>query len=198
MVSMGKFMDQIIREKKVNIKRIVVSNVGDAFGRTQGAAFVKLVKDKKWPFEIIEHLEYPLGVQDLSAEVAKIKDAKPDVLFPVTRTGDAKLMLRELYKQRVRLMGIISPGSPGWYEPDNIKDLDKLAYYVLDNVPWVNPKSPKYKDVNKRYEKKYPGQYVDTNSGWGYVGVQVIADALERARSTDPNVAACSLTKNES
>ena len=187
MVSMGKFMDQIIKEKKVSIKRIVVSNVGDAFGRAQGAAFIKFVKDKKYPFEIVDHIEYPLGVKDLSAEVAKIKAAKPDVLFPVTRTGDAKLMLRELYKQRVGLMGIISPGSPGWYEPDNIRDLDKLAYYVLDNVPWVNAKSPKFIDVNNRYEKLYPGQYIDTNSGWGYVGVQVIADALERAKSTDPD-----------
>ena len=84
---MGKFLDQIIKEKKVTIKRIVVSNVGDAFGRGQGAAFIKFVKDKKYPFEIVEHIEYPLGVKDLSAEVAKIKAAKPDVLFPVTRTG---------------------------------------------------------------------------------------------------------------
>ena len=118
MTSMGKFLDQIIKEKKVTIKRIVVSNVGDAFGRGQGAAFIKFVKDKKLPFEIVEHIEYPLGVKDLSAEVAKLKAAKPDVLFPVARTGDAKLMLRELYKQRVELMGIISPGSPGWYEPE--------------------------------------------------------------------------------
>jgi branched-chain amino acid transport system substrate-binding protein len=186
MVSIGKFLDQIIQEKKVSIKKIVVSNVGDAFGRSQGAAFIKFVKDKKYPFEIVDHIEYPLGVKDLSAEVAKIKAAKPDVLFPVTRTGDSKLLLRELYKQRVELMGIISPGSPGWYEPEHIRDLDKLAYYVLDNVPWVNPKSPVFQDINKRFEKMYPGQYIDTNTGWGYVGVQVIADALERAKSTEP------------
>jgi len=186
MVSIGKFLDQIIKETKVTIKKIVVSNVGDAFGRSQGAAFIKLIKDKKYPFEVVDHIEYPLGVKDLSAEVAKIKAAKPDVLFPVTRTGDSKLLLRELYKQRVELMGIISPGSPGWYEPENIRDLDKLAYYVLDNVPWVNPKSPVFQDIDKRFEKMYPGQYIDTNTGWGYVGVQVIADALERAKSTDP------------
>jgi branched-chain amino acid transport system substrate-binding protein len=186
MNSMGKYLDQIIKEKKVTIKRVAVTNAGDAFGRGQGAAFIKFVKDKKLPFEIVEHIEYPLGVKDLSAEVAKIRAAKPDLLCPVARPGDAKLLIRELYKQRVELIGIISPGSPGWYEPEFIRDMDKLAYYVMDNVPWVNPKSPKYKEVNDRFEKLYPGKYIDTNSGYAYLGVTVIADALERAGSTDP------------
>ena len=42
MVSMGRFMDQIIKEKKVSIKRIVVSNVGDAFGRSSGSGFYSI------------------------------------------------------------------------------------------------------------------------------------------------------------
>jgi len=186
MKSLGVYLDQIIKEKKVTIKRIAVTNAGDAFGRGQAAAFVKFVKDQKLPFEIVEHIEYPLGVKDLSAEVTKIKAAKPDVLFPVSRPGDAKLLIRELYKQRVELMGIISPGSPGWYEPEFVRDMDKLAYYVLDNVPWVNPKSPVFKEADKQFQKQYPGKYLDTNSGYAYLGVLVIADALERAKSTDP------------
>ncbi len=186
MKSMGIYLDQILKEKRVTIKRIAVANAGDAFGRGQGAAFIKYVKDHKLPFEIVEHIEYPLGVKDLSAEVAKLKAAKPELLCPVSRPGDAKLLIRELYKQRVELVGIISPGSPGWYEPEFIRDMDKLAYYVMDNVPWVNPKSPVYREMNKKFEKQYPGKYLDTNSGYAYTGVMVIADALERAKSTDP------------
>ena len=187
MTSMGKYLDLIIKEKKVTIKRIAVTNAGDAFGRGQGAAFIKYVKDNKLPYEIVEHIEYPLGVKDLSAEVAKIKAAKPDLLCPVARPGDAKLLIRELYKQRVELLGIISPGSPGWYEPEFIRDMDKLADYVLDNVPWVNPKSPKFKEADAQFQKAYPGKYLDTNSGYAYLGVLVIADALERAKSTSPD-----------
>jgi branched-chain amino acid transport system substrate-binding protein len=187
MTSLGRYLDQIIKEKKVTFKRIAVTNAGDAFGRSQGAAFVKYVKDQKLPYEIVEHVEYPLGVKDLSAEVTKLKAAKPEVLFPVARPGDAKLLIRELYKQRVELLGIISPGSPGWYEPEFVKDMDKLAYYVMDNVPWVNPKAPKFKEADAQFQKLYPGKYLDTNSGYAYLGVLVIADALERAKSTDPN-----------
>lgn len=197
MNSMGKYLDLIIKEKKVSIKRIAVTNAGDAFGRGQGAAFIKYIKDKKLPFDIVEHIEYPLGVKDLSAEVAKVKAAKPDLLCPVARPGDAKLLIREMYKQRVELMGIISPGSPGWYEPEFVKDMDKLAFYVLDNVPWISPKSRKYVEANGRFEKLYPGKYLDTNSGFAYTAILVIADALERAKSTDPEALREALRKTQ-
>jgi branched-chain amino acid transport system substrate-binding protein len=186
--NIGSFLDTIVKEKKVSIKRIAVTNAGDLFGRTGGKAFVDFVKAKKLSFdaEIVEHIEYPLGAQDLSAEVAKVKAAKPDILCPVARSGDAKLLVRELFKQRVDLMGIIGPGSPGWYEPEFIRDMGKLADFVLDNAPWTNPKSPRFKDINERFGKLYPGKYLDGNSVYGYLSVLVIADALERAKSAKP------------
>jgi len=182
--SMLFYMTQIMREKKVSKIRGVLTNTGDLFGRVQGATFKKTVTDKKFPIELLGHIEYPLGIQDLSAEVSKIKALKPDVLFPVARPGDAKLMIRELYKQRVELQAIISPGSPGWYEPEFIRDMKALGDYVMDNVPWYNPAGKMYKEVNAAFSKKFPGKYIDTNSGYAYLGVLVIADALARAKST--------------
>jgi branched-chain amino acid transport system substrate-binding protein len=186
--NIGEFLDTIVKEKKASIKRIAVTNAGDLFGRSQGKAFVDFVKAKKLSFdaEIVEHIEYPLGAQDLSAEVAKVKASKPDILCPVARSGDAKLLVRELYKQRVELMGIIGPGSPGWYEPEFIKVMGNLADYVMDNAPWPNPKSSAFREINERFGKLYPGKYLDGNSVYGYLSVLVIADALERAKSTKP------------
>jgi branched-chain amino acid transport system substrate-binding protein len=178
------YMTQIMKERNISKIRGVVTNTGDFFGRAQGATFVKLLKEKKCPIEVLGHIEYPLGIQDLSAEVKKIKALKPDVIFPVARPGDAKLMIRELYKQRVELRAIISPGSPGWYDPEFIRDMKVLADYVMDNVPWCNPVGKMYKEVNAAFSKKYPGKYIDSNSGYAYLGVLVIADALERAKST--------------
>lgn len=183
---MMEFLKTILEGKKVSPKRAVVSYVGDAFGKTQAALFIKEFKASNLGMEIVEEISYPLGVPDLSAEVAKIKAAKPDILFPICRPGDSTLLTRELFKQRVELMGIVSPGSPGWYEPSVIKDLDKLIYYVMDNVPWVNPESPVYKAANELFLKNY-NAYLETNNGYAYTGILVVADALERAKSTDPD-----------
>jgi branched-chain amino acid transport system substrate-binding protein len=178
------YLTQIMKEKNVSRIKGVVTNTGDLFGRVQGATFLKFIKDKNFPIDVLAHIEYPLGIQDLSAEVSKIKSLKPDVLFPITRPGDAKLMVTELYKQRVPLMGILGPGSPGLYEPEFVRDMKALSEYVMDNVPWVNPKGKMFNEVNARFSKLYPGKYIDTNSGYAYLAVMVIADALERAKST--------------
>ncbi len=182
--SMLFYMTRIMKDKNISKIKGVLTNTGDLFGRVQGATFKKAVTEKKFPIDLLAHIEYPLGIQDLSAEVSKIKALKPDVLFPVARPGDAKLMMRELYKQRVELRAIISPGSPGWYEPEFIRDMKAISDYVMDNVPWYNPLGKMYKEVNAAFAKKFPGKYIDTNSGYAYLGVLVIADALERAKST--------------
>jgi branched-chain amino acid transport system substrate-binding protein len=179
------YLETFMKDKNLSKLKAVVTNTGDLFGRDQGSTFLKFFKDKKFPIDILAHIEYPLGIQDLSAEVSKIKALKPDILIPITRPGDAKLMIRELYKQRVELMMITGSG-PGLYEPEFIRDMKALSEYVMDNVPWYNPIGKMYKEVNASFSKKFQGKYIDTNSGYAYLGVMVIADALERAKSTKP------------
>jgi branched-chain amino acid transport system substrate-binding protein len=186
----------LLEEKKIAPKRAVVSYVGDAFGKDQSSKFIKAFKGSNLGMEIVDEISYPLGVPDLSAEAAKIKAAKPDILFPICRPGDSTLLTRELFKQRVELLGIISPGSPGWYEATVIKDLDKLILYVMDNVPWINPQSPAYLAANDLYMKKH-GVYLETNNGYAYTGILVVADVLERAKSTDPDKVAAAFKATE-
>ncbi len=178
-----KYYKTLIEISGVTPATAVVANVGDAFGKGMSDGFLKMLESSGLPIKIVERIQYPLGIQDLSAEVAKIKAAKPDILFPVSRPGDSVILLRELYKQKVSLMGIFGPGSPGWYEPDFVKDMDKLAYHTLVNVPWINPSSPSYQRGNAAFQKAV-GKNLDTNSAYAYTGPLVIADALERAGST--------------
>lgn len=181
-----KYLKMVLDMKGVMPKRAVVTNTADAFGKGMSGGFIKFLEKSGLPIEIVERIQFPLGIKDLSSEVARIKAAKPDILFPVSRPGDGIILTRELYKQRVELMGIYGPGSPGWYEPDVIKSLDKLIYYVMVNVPWINPTSPVYQQANATFQKAH-NRYLDTNSAFAYTGILVIADVLERAASTDPD-----------
>ncbi len=189
-----KYLKLVTETKGVMPKRAVVTNTADAFGKGMSGGFVKFLEKSGLPIEIVDKVEYPLGIHDLSAEVARMKAAKPDILFPVSRPGDGTILARELYKQRVELMGIYGPGSPGWYEPDVIKDLDKLIYYVMINVPWINPNSAVFQQANTAFLKAHE-RYLDTNSAYAYTGILVIADALERAGSTDPDKIIAALQK---
>ena len=181
-----KYLKQVIEISGAAPKTAVVTNTADAFGKGMSGGFIKFMEKMMPDLKIVERIQYPLGIQDLSTEVAKIKSVKPDIIFPVSRPGDSVILTRELYKQRVELMGIFGPGSPGWYEPHVIKDLDKLINFVLINLPWVNPLSPVYQKANQAFmdAHKIP---LDTNTAYAYAGVQVMADALERTKSTKPD-----------
>ena len=63
-------------------KRAVVTNTADAFGKGMSGGWVKFLEKSGLPIEIVDRVQFPLGIHDLSAEVARIKAAKPDILFP--------------------------------------------------------------------------------------------------------------------
>lgn len=186
------FLKQVTEMKGVTPKTAVVTNTADPFGAGMSGGFLKGLEASGMPIQILERIQYPLGIQDLSSEVAKIKSLKPDLIFPVSRPGDSVILTRELYKQRVSLMGIFCPGSPGWYEPHVVKDLDKLILYVLVNVPWMNPLSPVTGPTITAFKEEY-NLDMDANSAYAYTGTLVMADALERAGSVKPDDIVASL-----
>lgn len=183
-----QFMNEIFKATGTAPKRAVLMYTNDPFGKPQAEGFVRAHRELGAPFEIVEVIPFPEVPADLSTEVAKAKAAKPDIICPITRPASATLLLRELARQRVDVMGVISPGAPGLYEKGQIEALGKLIEYTMDNVPWINPISPKTRKIAEEYARRSGGKIFDTNSGYSYEAILIMADVLERARSTDPDV----------
>jgi branched-chain amino acid transport system substrate-binding protein len=180
-----EFMSGMFKDAGVSPKRIVLMYTNDLFGQTQAKQFQAAQKAMNPGFEVVEAIPFPENATDLSTEVAKAKALKPDVIAPVVRALTAVLLLQELARQRVELMGIVSPGTPGLYEKGQIDQLGKLIEHVMDCVPWPNFKNPETQKVADEYTRRSGGKTFDTNSGYSYEAVMIIADVLDRARSTD-------------
>ena len=179
-------MTEIFREAGVSPKRVVVLYSNDLFGKTQTDSFQVAHKAANPGFDIVDVIPYPENAVDLATEVARARAAKPDIIAPVTRPATAILLLDELVKQRVDVMGIISPGAPGLYESRQIEQLKQNIEYVMDNVPWPNFRDPQVQRLAQEFLKRSNGKAFDT-SGYTYEAIKVIADVLERAHSTDPD-----------
>jgi branched-chain amino acid transport system substrate-binding protein len=174
----------IFKETNASPKRIVVMYTNDAFGKPQSESFVNAVKAANAGFDIVDVIPYPEDAKDLSTEVSRLKALRPDVLSPITRPATAILLFQELTRQRVELMGVISPGAPGMTQPRQLEILRENLEYVMASVPWPNPKSPRTQKVAEEYARRTNGKGMDETS-FSYDGIQVIADALERARSSE-------------
>jgi branched-chain amino acid transport system substrate-binding protein len=190
-----QFMTEIFKDAGQSPKRVVVIYTNDAFGQPQARSFEAAVKSKSAGFEVVEMIPYPEAATDLSTEVSKLKLAKPDIIAPVTRASTAVLLLQEIAKQRVEHMGIISPGTPGLYEAGQIAQLKELIENVMDPVPWPNYRNPRTERAAAEYTKRSNGKNFDTNSGYSYEAIMVMADVFERARSTEADVVVDAIRK---
>ena len=182
-----QYFTEIFAEAKVTPKRVVLMHCNDLFGVNQSRGFLAAYKAAKPAWTLLEDdvIPWPEPPSDLSTEVARLKALKPDVIAPITRPASAQLLLPEIVKQRVESLGIVSPGSPGLYEAGQIAALKNDLEYVMASVPWPNFRHPKTQQLAENYQKRSNGRLFDTNSGYSYDAVFVIADVLERAAKID-------------
>ena len=180
-----QYFTEIFREAGVSPKRVVLMHANDLFGTNQARGFKAAWEAAKPSWEIVEVIPWPEPPSDLSTEVSRAKALKPDIIAPITRPASAQLLLPEIRKQRVEIMGIVGPGSPGLYEAGQLAALKEDLEYVLTSVPWPNFKNPRTAPVAEEYRKRTNGKTFDTNSGYSYDGMFVIADILERAAKLD-------------
>src|SRR6185436_16781193 len=111
-----EYFSEIFKEAGVAPKRVVLMYCNDLFGQNNAKGFQAAHAAAKPTWEIVESIAWPEPPQDLSTEVARAKAARPDIIAPITRPASAQLLLPEIRKQRIEVMGIVGPGSPGLYE----------------------------------------------------------------------------------
>ena len=190
-----QYFNEIFKETGVSPKRIVLMHSNDLFGTNQARGFQAAHKAANPAWEIVEVIPWPEPPSDLSTEVSRAKAAKPDIIAPITRPASAQLLLPEIARQRVEILGIMGPGSPGLYEAGQLAVLKEHLEYVMASNPWPNLKHPKAQRLAEEYLKRSGGKTLDTNSGYSYDGIHVIADVLERAKSTEADAVVEALRK---
>jgi len=182
-----QYFGEIFTEAGVSPKRVVLMYCNDLFGQNNAKGFQAAHAAAKPSWDIVDVIPWPEPPQDLSTEVSRAKAAKPDIIAPITRPASAQLLLPEIRKQRLDILGIVGPGSPGLYEAGQLAALKEDLEYVMTCLPWVNFKNPRTQKVAEDFLKRSGGKTFDTNSGYSYDCMMLIADILERAKSADPD-----------
>ena len=134
-------------------------------------------------FEILETIPHPTPTRDFANVVLKIKAQNPDLVIPANYYNEYVLLTRTMQEQRVRPKGIYSVlgGAASSYK--FVKDFPAAAKYIMDCNHWFNPNSAKAQELKKKVEDK--GQFFTYELYLNYSAVLLVADALERAASTD-------------
>jgi len=140
---------------------------------------------KQFGYKVVLDEPYPSTASDLTPVVMKIKTRKPDVILLTSNAADAILLTNTMATMKVKAKAIIGTGG-GHADPMFRKNTGKNCEYMFDVVEWeTDLNRPEIPNLNAEFKKRngydLAGESVDA-----FASVYVIADALERAASTDP------------
>lgn len=178
------FLKDMSKEFGTELKTVAMVYENGDWGTGLAAQWKKLVD--KSGYKIVLDEPYPSSATDLTPVVNKIRRARPDVLLLVSNAADAVLLTNTMSDYRVRPKVILGTGG-GHADPTFLSGTKENAQYLFDIVEWeTDVNKPGVKETNAKYKAEYgtnlTGEAVDA-----YVAVYVLADALERAGSTDPD-----------
>lgn len=183
-----KLINDLLIATKANPKTAVFLHANDTFGTAQRQAMDKIFPTAGLPFRLIESIAYDPKAQDLSAEVTRIRALNPDLMLVVTRAADAIKLVRDMLRQHLEPMGIISPGSPGLYDEEFYQALGPFSDYPIYNVPWANPKAKMTEALAASFKPANPNfrfAVESFNVGFTFEALLIAADGFRRAGTAD-------------
>jgi len=138
-------------------------------------------------YKCVADVPYPFGATDVTSEVLRLKAANPDVVFHATLLSDYILFVRT-YKELNYVPKAVFSFCGGFQDPKSIERLGADANYFCGSQimpPELIPKIPVLNKVNELYKER-AGADIDGVTLEIFEAVIVLADAINRAGTTDP------------
>jgi len=134
-------------------------------------------------YEVKEVIKHANPTRDFNNIVLRMKAVNPDIVIPANYYNEYALLVRTMQQQKVAPKAIYSVlgGAASSYK--FVKEFPDAANGIIDCNHWFNPKDKRALELKKRTEAKnlfYSYEVFNT-----YTAVQLLADAIERAKSAD-------------
>jgi branched-chain amino acid transport system substrate-binding protein len=176
------------------IDKIAIVNENTDYGTSVAASIQDAAKAAN--INVAAQIPYNANSSDVSAQVIQLKTLQPDVVIFVSYTADTILYFRTM-KNLDYLPPIIIGDDAGFSDPTFIPNVGDLAQGAINRSAYDigKPGSNSY-IVNEMFKAKYGRDLDDTSARW-MQGFLVLADAINRAGSTEPDKVQAALQATE-
>ncbi len=136
-------------------------------------------------FQVLETIAHPTPSRDMSNVALRIRALNPDVLIPSSYYSEFVLLARTMQQQRIRPKAIYAVLNGAASNFRFVREFPEAANLIMDCNHWADPRKPKTAEVRAKAEAT--GRFWLYNIPLNYSCVRLVADAIERAGSTDRN-----------
>lgn len=180
-----KFLQEMKQKKGIKPEKLGIVWENTLYGTDVAKADRRLASE--YGYEVVADIPYSARSADLTSEIEKIKMNKPDIIFHASYASDAILFVRGYKEMDVNFEMLFGHGA-GFLDSDFIKQLGPNANYICSWEVWASDLAktkPMVATVNDMFKKKF-GRDMNGHSARSFTAVFVLADAINRAGSTDP------------
>ncbi|WP_437344282.1 ABC transporter substrate-binding protein [Mesorhizobium marinum] len=172
-----------------NIRKVDFLAINNDWGLNTVNQFGKTMKDHGIEVGLVELMDQ--ASQDVSAQLSKLKSSDADTLIVTTAVEQLTLVLKQAAALGIDKQIITTGGSQN---PDQLVaqagSAAENTVHLVFFAPW-DPDSTAFPEKTRGFIEAWKAKGFDfaglTESFRGYDGVQVIASAIERASSTEPD-----------
>ena len=178
-----QFLNGVKKGGKIPVRTLAVVNENTDYGTSVAKVLREAAKASG--FNVAVEIPYSANTTDVSAQVLQLKQANPDVVIFVSYTSDAILYIKTMRNLDYRPPMVIGDDS-GFSDPSFAQSVGGSAQGAINRSAWDagKPGSPTFK-LNEMFKAK-TGRDIDDSTGRAIQGFLVLADAINRAGSTDP------------
>ena len=135
---------------------------------------------------VTQKIAYSANSSDVQPQVLQLKEKNPDVAIFISYTSDAILYTKTM-KELGWKPAIMIADNAGFDDPAFVKSLGTSVEGLVNRSTFAGGKPGSVPELfNELYKKKTGGDSLDDVSARGLQGFLVMADAINRAGSTDP------------
>jgi len=184
--------------KKHGFDRVFIMVQDVAHARAIGGLVGKKLTANGW--QVLGNEVYPTGTIDYSAGLFKARDEKAQILFVWMDHPEIAILVKQWHELKVPVLPIAGISSAveqpgGWAATGGA-----VNYWVASPATAGNAPSEATEETMKFYQA-YTDRWLVEPEGYGtassYVGVKVLADAIQRAGSLDPDALAKALEETD-
>jgi branched-chain amino acid transport system substrate-binding protein len=181
--AMFDFFDAM-KKKGTKIDTLSLFHEDTIFGTDSGNAQLKLAKERG--YKVVADIKYRANSPSLSAEVQQLKAAGADVLMPSSYTTDGILLIKTMAELGYKPSSIVAQDA-GFSEKalydavgDKLEGVISRGSFSLD----LSIKRPMVGKINDMFKEK-SGKDLNDFSSRQFMALIVMAEAINRAKSTD-------------
>jgi branched-chain amino acid transport system substrate-binding protein len=160
------------------IEKIAIMYEDTAFGIAQSRGLRRAAKEAN--VEVVMDEPYPLGINDATRLIDKLRTSGAQAVFPLSYLNDSLFIVRAMRQERITVPVI--GGSAGYVIPDFEKALGEFAEAVFSISPTNYDLAPTLTD---KFRKRF-GYFMAHEAIEQAVALAVLVQAIERAKSAKP------------